>query len=280
MQTVLEVRDKTVAYFEKAGIEAPKNETERLMAETLGIKRLELFLNYGKPLAEDVLEELRERIRRRARREPLQYILGYWDFHDIRLSVQPGTLIPRPETELLVEAVVQRLEGVPEPRIVDLGTGSGAIALALAKVLPQAKVLAVERSPEALAQARANADALGLREQVAFRSGDWLEGLSLQADCIVSNPPYLTEDEWASAQPEVRDHEPKEALVAGDDGMADLKLIVTAAKSQLAEGGLIALEMGIDHGQAMQAHASACGYREVEVVKDDSRRDRFLFGRK
>ncbi|MEX0322400.1 MAG: peptide chain release factor N(5)-glutamine methyltransferase [Puniceicoccaceae bacterium] len=279
MQTVLEVRDKTVAYFEKAEIESPKNEAERLMAETLGIKRLDLFLNYGKPLTEDELELLRDRIRRRAKREPLQYILGYWDFHDTRLQVQPGALIPRPETELLVEAVIKRLEGVKEPRIVDLGTGSGAIALALAKALPNAKVLAVEKSPEALSLARANADALGLREQVAFRSGDWLAGLNLQADCIVSNPPYLTESEWAEAQPEVRDHEPKEALVAGDAGMADLKAIVSGAKAQLAEGGFIALEMGIDHGPAMQADAEACGYSEVEVVKDDHRRDRFLFAK-
>lgn len=279
MQTVLEVRDKTVAYFEKAGIESPKNEAERLMAETLGIKRLELFLNYGKPLADEELELLRERIRRRARREPLQYILGYWDFHDIRLQVQPGVLIPRPETELLVEAVIKRLEGIEEPRIVDLGTGSGAIALALAKALPQAKVLAVERSQEALAQARSNADALGLRDQVAFRSGDWLQGLELQADCIVSNPPYLTESEWAEAQPEVRDHEPKQALVAGDDGMADLKAIVTAAKPHLAESGFIALEMGIDHGEPMRTYAESAGYSDVQVVKDDSRRDRFLLAR-
>ncbi len=279
MQTVLEVRDKTVAYFEKAGIESSKNEAERLMAETLGIKRLELFLNYGKPLAEEELAALRERIRRRAKREPLQYILGYWDFHDIRLQLQPGVLIPRPETELLVEAVIHRVKEIENPRIVDLGTGSGAIALALAKALPQAKVLAVERSPEALAQARANAEALGLRERVAFRSGNWLDGLELEADCIVSNPPYLTEAEWSEAQPEVRDHEPKEALVAEDAGMADLKAIVSEARSQLAEGGFIALEMGIDHGPAMRAHAEECGYRDVEVLKDDSHRDRFLFGK-
>jgi release factor glutamine methyltransferase len=278
MQTVLEVRDKTVAYFEKAGIESPKNEAERMMAETLGIKRLELFLNYGKPLSEDELESLRERIRRRAKREPLQYILGYWDFHDIRLQVQPGVLIPRPETELLVEAIIKRLEGMDAPRVVDLGTGSGAIALDIAKALPKAKVLAVERSPEALTQARANAEALGLREQVAFRSGDWLEGLDLQADCIVSNPPYLTKQEWAEAQPEVREFEPREALVAGDSGMADLKAIVAAAKPLLSEGGFIALEMGIDHGTAMKAFVEEQGYTDVEVVKDDSHRDRFLFG--
>jgi release factor glutamine methyltransferase len=189
-------------------------------------------------------------------------------------------LIPRPETELLVEAVIERMKAVKQQRIVDLGTGSGAIALALAKALPDAMVLAVERSQEALSLAKANAEELGLREKVAFRSGDWLSGLNLEADCIVSNPPYLTEKEWEEAQPEVRDHEPKEALVASDAGMADLKMILNAAREQLAEGGIVALEMGIDHGEPMRAYAEKCGYVDIEVVQDDSHRDRFLFGRK
>lgn len=279
MQSVIEVLRKTEAFFAKAGLENPKIEAEWLLAATIGCKRLELFLRWEEPLQEAVLEPLRERVRRRAAGEPLQYILGYQDFHDIRLAVAPGALIPRPETEQLVEKVVGRLAGLEAPRIVDLGAGSGAIALALATALPRARVLAVERSAEALRQARANAEALGLRGRVAFRSGDWLAGLDFTADCIVSNPPYLTDEEWRCARPEVRAHEPREALVAGDDGMADLKRIIREAGPRLAPRGLLALETGVAHGAPLSALAAGCGYADIVVEKDDSGRGRFLFAR-
>lgn len=280
MQSLIEVLKKTEAYFARAGLESPKIEAEWLLAETLGCKRLELFLQWERPLEAPVLERLRAYVKRRATGEPLQYILGYSAFHDIRLSVGPGVLIPRPETELLVAKVLGRLEEVARPRVVDLGTGSGAIALALAKALPEARVLAVDRSSEALAQARANAEALGLRERVSFRGGDWLGDLSFEADAIISNPPYLTEEEWSTARPEVRDWEPKEALVAADEGSADLKRIIRSALSRLAPGGLLALEMGIAHGAVLTRLAREAGYADSVVEKDDSGRERFLFARR
>jgi release factor glutamine methyltransferase len=280
MQSVVDVIKKTEAFFQKAGLDKPKVEAEWLLAETLGCKRLELYLQWDRPLEEPILERLRELVKRRARGEPLQYVLGYSDFHDIRLAVAPGVLIPRPETELLVEAVMVRLKGIEAPRIVDLGTGSGAIALALAKALPAARVLAVDQSAEALRQARANAEALGLRERVSFRSGDWLKDLEFEADCIVSNPPYLTESEWESAQREVREFEPREALVAGDNGMADLKAIILEARSRLAEGGLLALETGIGHGTVLREFVAKNGYTGAEVLQDDTGRDRFLVARR
>jgi release factor glutamine methyltransferase len=280
MQSVVDVLRKTEAFFGKAGLDKPKIEAEWLLAETLGCKRLELYLQWDRPLEEPVLEQLRDRVKRRARGEPLQYVLGYSDFHDIRLAVAPGVLIPRPETELLVEAVIERLQGIAAPRIVDLGTGSGAIALALAKALPAARLLAVDQSADALRQARANAESLGLRERVSFRSGDWLKDLDFEADCIVSNPPYLTDAEWASAQREVRGFEPREALVAGDEGMADLKTIIREAGPRLAKGGLLALEMGIGHAKALREYVAKNGYIEAEVLQDDTGRDRFLVARR
>jgi release factor glutamine methyltransferase len=280
MPTVLEVLQKAEAYLAKAGIETPKIDAGWMLAETLGCKRIELFLEWGRPLDEPVLATMRDWLKRRAGGEPLQYIFGYSDFHHIRLNLRPGVLIPRPETELLVDKVLQRLEGREAPRIVDLGTGSGAIALALAAARPDAKVLAVERSPEALDQARENAVSLGLKDRVAFRSGSWLEGLDLEADCIVSNPPYLTEAEWASARPEVREHEPKEALVAADKGLADLKVIMESAIPRLAPGGLLALETGIAQRDALVEFASSVGYAEGSMEKDDSGRDRYFFARK
>ena len=194
MESVLYGLKKAEAFFKNAGLASPKNDAELIVADTMGCKRLVLFWQWDRPKEEDVLAALRERIQRRAKGEPLQYILGHVDFHDIRLNVAPGVLIPRPETELLVDRIIEKLQTVDAPRIVDLGTGSGAIALALANALPDAKILAIERSKEALVQARANAESLGLRERVSFRAGDWLEGLSFEADCIVSNPPYLADE--------------------------------------------------------------------------------------
>jgi release factor glutamine methyltransferase len=280
MESVLDVLKKSEAFFKKAGLESPKIDAEWIVAETLGCKRLDLFLQWDRPMEEDVLAALRERIQRRAKGEPLQYILGHVDFHDIRLNVAPGVLIPRPETELLVDRIIEKLQTVDAPRIVDLGTGSGAIALALANALPDAKILAIERSKEALVQARANAESLGLRERVSFRAGDWLEGLSFEADCIVSNPPYLTEEEWESARPEVRAHEPREALVAADKGLADLKAIMESAMPRLAPGGLLALETGIAQREPLLEWANGIGYVDASMEKDDSGRDRFLFARR
>lgn len=276
MESVLEVLQKAEAYLARAGIENPKIDAQWLLAEVLGCKRLELFLQYERPLDEDVLQPLREAVRRRARGEPLQYVIGYLDFHDIRLEVGPGVLVPRPETEQLVERLISLLQEREAPRVVDLGTGSGAIALALAAALPAARILAVDRSREALEQARANAERLGLRERVSFRRGDWLSQLELEADCIVANPPYLTEEEWESARPEVRRYEPREALVAPDGGMADLKRILAQAPERLAQGGIVALEMGIGHGAPLKEQARACGFSDVTVEPDDSGRDRFL----
>jgi len=280
MQQVVQVLKKTESFFDRAGIESPKVEAEWLLASVLGCKRLELYLQWDKPLNEDLLEQLRPLVKRRASGEPSQYVLGYSDFHDIRIPVAPGVLIPRPETELLVEFVLAHLKQIDSPRIVDLGTGSGAIALALANALPESRILAVEKSAGALEQARQNAETLGLRERVAFRSGDWLKNLSFEADCIVSNPPYLTNEEWEAARPEVKKHEPKEALVAANGGTEELRKIIRDAGTRLAPNGLLALEMGIDHGPTLSALARDYGYQEVLVKQDDNGRDRFLFARK
>ncbi|NBD37785.1 MAG: HemK family protein methyltransferase, partial [Verrucomicrobia bacterium] len=190
LQSIIETLRKAEAYLARSGVESPKVEAEWLFAETLGIRRLELFLQHDRPLDEEQLATLRERVQRRAAGEPLAYLVGSAAFRDLRLGVRPGVLIPRPETERLVDLVLDELREVPSPRVVDLGTGSGAIALAIASECPGARVLAIDASAEALRQARANAEALGLRERVAFRKGDWLNGQTFTADAIVANPPY------------------------------------------------------------------------------------------
>jgi release factor glutamine methyltransferase len=280
LQTIVETLHKAETYLARSGVESPKVEAEWLFAETLGIRRLELFLQYDRPLDEEQLASLRERVQRRAAGEPLAYIVGSAAFRDLRLWVRPGVLIPRPETERLVDLVLDKLREVPSPRVVDLGTGSGAIALAIASECPEARVLAIDASAEALRQARANAEALGLRERVAFRKGDWLAGQTFTADAIVANPPYLTEEEWQTAQPHVREHEPREALVAPEGGLADLRRILAEAVPRLAPGGTVFLETGIAHAEALRAVAADRGFIDVAVVRDQHGRERFLIARR
>ena len=223
---------------------------------------------------------LREKVRRRGLREPLQYVLGTAPFHDLTLKVDSRVLVPRPETEQMAERIRECLEGAPK-RIVDLGTGSGALALCLALVYTEAEVLGVDASPDALDVARSNAEAASLSGRVNFLRSDWFASVPAgqRFDLIVSNPPYLTEDEWASAAPEVRNHEPKIALVSADDGCGDLERILEESRVRLEPAGHLVLETGIDQHARLMAKAESLGYVDIESLKDWSDRDRFLWMR-
>jgi release factor glutamine methyltransferase len=203
------------------------------------------------------------------------------DFFDLKLKTDRRGLIPRPETELLLELVTKSFDSAPA-RILDLGTGTGAIALALAKFWPEATVVAVDRSAEALALARENAAKLSLADRVAFRQSDWFAALAGEPpfQLIVSNPPYLTAAEVAAAEPEVRDHDPVAALVAERDGRADLETIIRGAPAFLAPGGLLALETGIAQHAALTAFAAPFGYAAIESRRDLTDRERFLLLRR
>src|SRR5580658_8454652 len=204
MLTVLEVVKKTSEFFAGKGIESPRLNAELLVGHALGLPRMRLYLEFERPLAEAEVGAIRELARRRGRREPLQHIIGFTEFHGLRLATDRRALIPRPETELLVETVIERC---PEPprSILDLGTGCGAIALALASAFPGARVTAVDASPGALALAAQNAASAGLSERVTFVESDWFERLPPGSayDLVVSNPPYLSAAETAAAAPEV-----------------------------------------------------------------------------
>lgn len=273
MLALLEVIKRTTDYLQKAGLETPRLDAELLVGHVFGLSRTQLYLQFERPLAEHELEALRPLVRRRARREPLQYITGQVDFLGLSLKVDPRVLVPRPETEELAQILIDRCS--PE-RILDLGTGSGALALALAAAFPGAAVVAVDRSEEALSLARENAAANGLGG-IDFIESDWFSGVAAEPfDLIVSNPPYLTEEEWETAQPEVREHEPRQALVAPDEGRLDLVKILRDAPPFLAPGGTLALETGIDQHDALRQVAEAAGFRSAESVKDMSGRPRFF----
>lgn len=279
--SLIEILRKTEGFFTQAGLENPRLEAEWLLAAVLGCRRLDLYLKFDQPMEKPLLDRLRPMVARRARREPLQYILGETAFGDLILATDHRALIPRPETELLVEKLLREGAARTPASIVDLGTGTGAIALALAKAFPEARVTGVDASPDALALARENADRNGMKDRVRWIASDWFSDVGEATfDWIISNPPYLTEAEWESAAPEVQRHEPKAALVAEDEGRGDLEKIIDQAFDRLETPGLLALETGIAQHAALDTCATTRGYSITESQEDDTGRPRFFWARR
>lgn len=266
--------NKTAPFFEKQDIESPRLNIELLLAHLLKKKRLELYLEFERELDEATLEKLRQMVKRRGAGEPLQYITGMTEFCGLEFMVDKRVLIPRPETELLVETVLERLKTLgdrKEPlKLVDVGTGSGCIAVTLAKKLPAAEIFAVDASAEALEVARANALRHKVEKNVGFSQSDLLEALtdSFQADVIVSNPPYVAVGEWAKLSKEVRDFEPVRAFAAGEDGLEVIRRLVMNAKRVLSPSGFVALELGAGQHAAVEQLFVHDGYTVTKVVKD------------
>ncbi len=267
-----------------AGLPAPRRDAEWLLAETLGIDRLRLVLDPERPVPAEIARRFGLQIERRSAHEPLQYILGYEDFRGLRVRTTPGALIPRPETELLVEWALEleRAHG-PWRLAVDVGAGTGAIACALAAAVPDLRVVAVERSMEALVLAAANVGALGLGRRVRLVAGDLfgpLGGLAGGVDLVVSNPPYIPTGDIKRLPPEVRDWEPLEALDGGSDGMAVHRRLIAEAPQFLKPRGWLLTEM--EEGQAEALRDMMEGrraYDRVEVRSDLRGFPRMIGGR-
>jgi release factor glutamine methyltransferase len=277
MFTVLDIIKKTTDFLATKGVESPRLNAELLIGHALARKRMQLYMEFERPLTEAELERIRPLVRRRALREPLQYVVGETEFCGLRLAVDRRALIPRPETELLVDHVQRRRESAPPTRILDLGTGSGAIALALAAAFPAATVLATDCSADALDLARSNAARCGLEARVTWLASDWFDAVPVEAfDVVVSNPPYLTAEETAQTAPEVREFEPHSALAAADGGVADLARIIATAPRYLAPGGLLALETGIAQHARLLPLVRDAGFALVESHADLTGRDRFV----
>ncbi len=279
MISLLEVVRRSTGFLEKAGLESPRLDAEWLIAHALGLKRMQLYLQFERPLTEQELAAIRPLVRRRGKREPLQHILGESEFLGLALKVDPRALIPRPETEELADWLARQTP--PPATVLDLGTGTGALALAMAKSFPEAAVTATDRSPTALDLARENAERTGLASRIRFVDSDWYGALGAgeRFDWIVSNPPYLTGEEWAEARPEVNRFEPREALVAEERGLADLLTILEGASHRLRSGGLLALETGLDQHAALRERAGRLGFADCRSLPDMSGRDRFFTAR-
>lgn len=275
MKTVLEVLRATTDYFAKHGVESPRLNAEHLVAHALGKKRLELYLEFDRPLGEKELEPLRDLVRKRATGVPLQHLLGTVEFHGRVFASDARALIPRPETEHLVELILAQ-EGPKPKRIIDIGTGSGVIALTLAAELPEAEVEAVDISPDALSLARENAERLGLTHRVKFFESDLLSGSEGAYDLIVANLPYIAKDEIPKLSREVQ-HDPVLALDGGDVGVEIIQRLIAQAREHLNPGGRLALEIGHDQSARLAAELERQNYRDICPVADYQGALRFLF---
>ena len=250
-------------------------EAELLLVHMLGKTRSWLFAHADDVLDEAYAASFATLVQRRREGEPVAYITGHRGFWTLELEVSPATLIPRPETELLVEQALARM--TPKARVVDLGTGSGAIALAIARECPTATVVATDASADALAVATRNAAANGIHN-VRFAHGDWLEPLAGERfDLIVSNPPYIEADDPHLGQGDLR-FEPASALASGADGLDDIRRIVAQARDHLELGGWLLMEHGWNQGEAVREVLSSAGYRDVLTVQDLEQRDRVSGG--
>ncbi|MCB9527059.1 MAG: peptide chain release factor N(5)-glutamine methyltransferase [Myxococcales bacterium] len=274
--TIARVLEWTIGFFREKGIEQPRLDAELLIADALGVDRMRIYLDHHKPLHPDELTAVRERVRRRGRHEPVAYITGQKGFWSLDLAVDARVLVPRPDTERLVERAIERLKGRDAPRIVDVGCGSGAIALALAHERPDATVIGVDRSPDALDVSRANAAALGL-DRVEWRRGDLLAGLAGPFDLVAANPPYIPSADIDALMPDVARYEPRAALDGGPDGLDLVRRLIPEAAERLTPGGALLVEIGHDQGPAARALAEADGrFEAVQIVVDYGRNDRVL----
>lgn len=271
---VREALDSALIALQGAKVDSPRLDAEVLLAHALGVERTTLWLDPDREVTGDAARWFRDAIRRRTvERVPVAYLVGHKGFRHLDLQVDPRVLVPRPETEHLVEALLDLPSG---SRVHDVGTGSGAIALALKDERPDFRVSASDVSPDALAVARANAERLGL--DVTFTQGDLLDGVDPHVDVLVSNPPYVEDTQRPFLAPEVVQHEPALALFAGNDGLRTIRPLVTQAAA--TDAYMLAMEVGAGQAPAVRALVAAAGFPEVSTVTDLAGHERVVVGQR
>ena len=283
--TVRRLLEWTTGFFTKKNVDSPRLSAELLLAHVLKYPRIKLYTDYEKPLDESQLSAFRSLVKRAGEQEPIAYLTGRAHFFNLEFEVNAGVLIPRPDTETLVETAISYARGVPgleAPRILDLCTGSGCIAAALAKNLPTAIVLGIDRSEKAVAIAKKNLEALGLADRVSIELGDLFAPLAHIVDArpfdlIVANPPYIPTNQIATLDPSVKDFEPVEALDGGLDGLAIHRRILHEGLDRLTPLGKVFLEIAFDQAPAALAMAgSIAGWTDAKIIKDYAANDRVL----
>lgn len=276
--TVLEILNRTKAFFERKGVPDARLDAEYIISHGLSMKnRMDLYLNFEKPLTDAELDTLRPLVARRANREPLQHIIGDTSFRGHIIKCDPRALIPRPETESIVDMAIERLKGVDTPFIVEVGTGTAAISIACAKEIAGAKVLATDISEEALSLARENAQANGLDTSatdsatLTFAQGDLLDAVTDAAkiDCLIANLPYIPDGEKGKLQPEVDKYDPELALFGGPDGLTLVRKLLQQTEGKLSAGAPVLLEIGSEQADVLKAEAESYPWLEFEGIHKD-----------
>ncbi|MCA9072723.1 MAG: peptide chain release factor N(5)-glutamine methyltransferase [Planctomycetaceae bacterium] len=269
--TVQRILEWTTAHLSKHGSESPRLDAEILLAHSRKCTRIELYTKFNEVLTDEQRGTMRELVQRRAKAEPVAYLVGHREFYGLPFRVTADVLIPRPDTETLVMELLSLAKSMESPRILDVGTGSGCIAVAIAANLKAARVTAVDLSDAALTIAKANAEANKVVDQITFLEGDGYSPLAADArfDFIVSNPPYVAEGELDQLQPDVRLHEPKMALVSGSDGLDLARRLIDEAPKHLVPGGGLLLEISPEQAKTVQNLMQAGDrYKNVRILKD------------
>jgi len=276
--TLLKLLRWTTNYFSEKGIDNPRLDAELLLANVLKLDRVGLYLNYDRPLLREELDVARPLVKKRGQREPLQYLLGTTEFWSLPFKVTPAVLIPRADTEILVEEALARAESKGD--LLDVGTGSGAIVISLASELPDWQMTGLDISAAALTIALENCEINQVAERVQLLQGDLAELPAQQYDLIVSNPPYIAQQEWDELMPEVRCFEPSLALLAEDGGLRCYQQLATQAESRLKSGGWLLVETGYQQADTVEELLTAAGLSNLFIRKDYSGQPRVVGGQK
>ena len=285
--TVLEILNRTKVFFEKKGVPDARLDAEYIISHGLGMKnRMDIYLNFEKPLTAAELDTLRPLVARRANREPLQHIIGDTSFRGFIIKCDTRALVPRPETESLVDMAKERLKGIENPFIVEVGTGTAAISIACAKEIAGAKVLATDISEDALSLARENAEANGLGETLTFAQGDLLDAVTADVvanvigasagsatlpkiDCLIANLPYIPDGEKGKLQPEVDKFDPALALYGGPDGLSLVRKLLQQTEGKLNAGASILLEIGSEQAEVLKNESANYPWLEFAGIHKD-----------
>jgi len=274
--TLLKLLRWATEFFTGKGIDNPRLDAELLLAHVLGLDRVGLYMNYDRPLDAEELNKLRPLVKRRGQREPLQYLLGSTEFWSLEFKVSPAVLIPRADTEILVEEALSKVD--ESGLLLDVGTGSGAIVVSLAKELEQWQCEGIDLSTEALAIAQENVDGNQVTDRVELFQADLNQLPQKKYNLIVSNPPYIAQDEWETLMPEVRDHEPQMALIAEREGLACYQSLLDQASDHLLTGGWLLLEIGYQQAEAVKQLFIDAGFSDVYMREDYAGQPRVVGG--
>ncbi len=277
--TVQRVLDFSIGYLQEHGSDSPRLDAEILLAHSCGWQRIQLYTNYSQPLTQDQRGRMRDFIQRRAKAEPVAYLVGYREFFALDFAVNSSVLIPRPDTETLVREAIEVAKSLESPSVLDIGTGSGCISISVAVNCPNANLTAVDISTDALGVATANAEKHNVTDRLRLLKSDVFENVPAERfELIVSNPPYIREDELATLMPDVREHEPVGALVGGGDGLDIVRRIVAEAPAFLATDGHLMIEVDGRQAEPVAQLLRESGYREVGIEKDLSGIQRVVKG--